>query len=288
MDTATLVHQHYGPPVVRVETRPLPDTPTAIAPDGSEVRVLLTLPRGGMAHFRLLPGQVSRGVTHCTVEEIWYVTAGTGEMWRMKDGVEDTVALEPGTCLTVPLGTRFQFRATSDDRPLDIVGVTMPPWPGAGEAYRIEAPWTPNVPPSSDPLADSPPARAATPIITKLLGDHVAVDSLFCGRLIEILRDIPSAPNIAVLVDARPTTAHYHTRFDEIYFVLDGRLDLRLYDPLSEEIVEHALGEHELCVIPRGVHHMICRASPRNRLCAVSVPGFDRGDVHASEILGLS
>jgi mannose-6-phosphate isomerase-like protein (cupin superfamily) len=38
--------------------------------------------------------------------------------------------------LTIPLGTSFQFRATGDE-PLAAVAVTMPPWPGAGEAYEV-------------------------------------------------------------------------------------------------------------------------------------------------------
>ena len=39
-------------------------------------------------------------------------------------------------CLTLPLGTHFQFRAMGEES-LEIIGVTMPPWPGEGEAYRV-------------------------------------------------------------------------------------------------------------------------------------------------------
>lgn len=113
-----------------------------IAPDGSEVRVLLGLAGGGMAHFRLAPGETSAAVTHRTVEEIWYVLAGRGEMWRQADGREETVTLEPGVCLTIPLGTRFQFRSTGGVA-LEAVAVTMPPWPGEGEAVAVKGPWRP-------------------------------------------------------------------------------------------------------------------------------------------------
>ncbi len=81
-----------------------------LAPDGSEVRVLLSLGRGGMAHFRLAAGQVSHAVRHRTVEEIWYVLSGAGEMWRSDGVVEEIVGLTCGTCLTIPVGTAFQFR----------------------------------------------------------------------------------------------------------------------------------------------------------------------------------
>ena len=53
-----------------------------ISPDGSEVRLLGSLPRGSMAVFRLTPKTVSKAVAHRTVEEIWYFIAGSGRMWR--------------------------------------------------------------------------------------------------------------------------------------------------------------------------------------------------------------
>ena len=44
--------------------------PDAIAPDGSEVRLLSRTDRGSMAHFALAPHAVSRAVAHKTVEEV--------------------------------------------------------------------------------------------------------------------------------------------------------------------------------------------------------------------------
>jgi mannose-6-phosphate isomerase-like protein (cupin superfamily) len=118
----------------------LPSSPTTVAPDGSDVRVLLSLPAGGMAHFELAAGKVARAVTHRTVEEVWYVVSGRGEMWRRQDRREETVALEPGVCLTIPLGTHFQFRASASQA-VAAVAITMPPWPGDGEAVAVNGPW---------------------------------------------------------------------------------------------------------------------------------------------------
>jgi mannose-6-phosphate isomerase-like protein (cupin superfamily) len=126
----------------RFETKLLPSAPTVAAPDGSEVRTLLGLRAGGMAHFELPAGRVSIAVTHRSVEEIWYVVSGRGEMWRRQGEQEEIVDLEPGLCLTIPLGTHFQFRASAAG-PLGAVGVTMPPWPGEREAVVVEGPWTP-------------------------------------------------------------------------------------------------------------------------------------------------
>ena len=122
------------------DTMQLPGAPDAVAPDGSDVRVLLRLGRGSMAHFELAAGRVSRAVTHRAVEEIWYVLAGHGRMWRRHGERQETVPLRPGTCLSIPAGTHFQFRADGDG-PLAAVGVTMPPWPGGDEAYDVPGAW---------------------------------------------------------------------------------------------------------------------------------------------------
>ncbi len=125
-------------------TKTLPEKPDVLAPDGSQVRILLSLTGGSMAHFRLEAGQAAKPVVHRTVEEIWYVVGGRGAMWRAQNGREEIVALAPGTCLTIPIGTAFQFRAGDDDF-LEIVGFTMPPWPGEGEAMPALGPWPPSV-----------------------------------------------------------------------------------------------------------------------------------------------
>jgi mannose-6-phosphate isomerase-like protein (cupin superfamily) len=124
------------------ETKILGATPDAIAPDGSLVRLLPQLAGGSLAHFELAAGATSHAVAHRSVEEIWYVLAGRGSLWRSRDGVEAIETLAPGTALTIPLGTAFQFRA-EDDAPLIFLAITMPPWPGMDEAVAVEGPWAP-------------------------------------------------------------------------------------------------------------------------------------------------
>ena len=97
-----------------------------------------------MAHFELAPGRTSKAVTHRTVEEIWYIVAGRGQMWRRQGERQEVVDVYPGMCLTIPLGTHFQFRSFGYG-PLSAVGVTMPPWPGEAEAIGVEGPWEPTV-----------------------------------------------------------------------------------------------------------------------------------------------
>lgn len=126
--------------MIAFQTKMLPAKPDATAPDGSDVRVLLALAGGSMAHFTLQPGQTSTAVTHRTVSEIWYILSGQGEMWRKQAAQEEVTPLMAGLCLTIPLGTHFQFRATGTE-PLTAVGITMPPWLGDEEAVQVEGNW---------------------------------------------------------------------------------------------------------------------------------------------------
>lgn len=140
-----LAEAFFGDTVKPFATLALPADPTVVAPDGSDVRVLLSLAGGSMAHFELAAGQVAMAVTHLTVEEVWYVVSGQGQMWRKQGEREEIVLLEPGVCLTIPVGTHFQFRAC-DVCGVTAVAVTMPPWPGEGEARFVPGPWEPSRP----------------------------------------------------------------------------------------------------------------------------------------------
>jgi mannose-6-phosphate isomerase-like protein (cupin superfamily) len=83
---------------------------------------------------------VTQAVRHRTVDEVWFCLRGAGQLWRRADAAEQIVDLEPGTGVSIPVGTEFQFRTTGD-MPLEIVIATMPPWPGADEAVPVDGHW---------------------------------------------------------------------------------------------------------------------------------------------------
>ena len=130
------------------DTKRLPVARDAIAPDGSDVRILLRLAGGSMAHFELAPGETSTAMAHRTVEEIWFFLGGRGEMWRRYGARDEIVPVDDGVCITIPVGTHFQFRSFGSE-PLAALGVTMPPWPGEGEAYPVPGKWAATLPRSS-------------------------------------------------------------------------------------------------------------------------------------------
>ena len=70
----------------------------------------------------------------------WYFLSGEGEMWRKQGDREEVVRVGYGVCLTIPLGTHFQFRTVGVEALVAVV-VTMPPWPGEDDAFVVEAIW---------------------------------------------------------------------------------------------------------------------------------------------------
>ena len=122
-------------------------------------------------------------------------------------------------------------------------------------------------------------------MIIKLKKHCNVKQSPYCGEIREILSSAQYSPDIALAINIKPTTAHFHLGFDEIYFVLDGFITLKLYNSETKEIMEQPLESNELCVITKGIHHRIVKASPENRLCLITVPGFDPTDEHLSDII---
>ena len=124
-----------------MQTNRLPGGYTAIAPDCSEIRELVGVDGGSMVHCKLPMGKTSIAVAHKTVEEVWYVLHGRGQVWRAQNGGESIFDVSPGTALTIPLGASFQFRNVGAED-LCLIIVTIPPWPGEDEAYQVEGPWS--------------------------------------------------------------------------------------------------------------------------------------------------
>jgi len=119
-------------------------TPDALAPDGSEIRLLVQVGGGSLVHCTLPPGGVTRAVRHRTVEEVWLCLAGRGQLWRHASASDEIVDLQSGVAVSIPLGTQFQFR-TIGDVSLELAITTIPPWPGEDEAVSVDGTWQANV-----------------------------------------------------------------------------------------------------------------------------------------------
>ncbi len=126
------------------ESGQVPAAYDVLAPDGSEIRLLHSLDGASVVHCALPVGAISVPVRHRTVDEVWFFLAGAGQVWRKQGGREELLDVGPGISLTIPLGTRFQFR-NSGDAPLEFIIATTPPWPGEDEAVVLdEGRWLPH------------------------------------------------------------------------------------------------------------------------------------------------
>lgn len=124
-------------------------------------------------------------------------------------------------------------------------------------------------------------------MITKKQSDFHYAANEYCGKIANILpREDSPHVSIAVAFDIKPTVGHYHLEFEEIYFVLDGTLELKFYDPKMKKTWEDEFAANELVVIPVGLHHKIIKASDKNRLCIITTPGWHVNDEYPSEVLG--
>lgn len=135
----------------------------------------------------------------------------------------------------------------------------------------------------SNPKKPSVLAEGAVTII-KHVSDHLVVNSPTCGEVHDILTKGDSCSiGVAICFDIKPTEGHFHRTFDETYFVLDGQISLKMYDPVAEKTAIYPLKANELCVVTKGLHHKVVKSSEKNRLCVISHPPFYAEDEHPSD-----
>ena len=82
-----------------IETRNLAQAAAEVAPDGLQIHRLLPLRGGGRAHCTLHAGETSRAMRHRSVEEIWFVLQGRGQLWRKRGAAKQVVMVEHPACL---------------------------------------------------------------------------------------------------------------------------------------------------------------------------------------------
>lgn len=112
------------------------------------------------------------------------------------------------------------------------------------------------------------------------------VNNDFCGELLEVL-NIGEYPeiSIATLENIKPNKGHYHKVCDEIYWMLRGSVEVLLHDPFENKTWYENIGEGELLLIRKGIHHKIKSASEENTLCCITHPRWTMEDELKSKII---
>ena len=242
-----------------------------LAPDSSEIRLLVGTTRGSAAHGTLPPHAVSLAVTHRTVEEIWYVTEGHGQVWRKQAEREEVVDVGPGAALTIPVGTHFQFRATGD-APLRFIMCTMPPWPGPHEAIRVPDHWPVAAAESATPLSALDPSLYAKK--KSLPSDDDPQEIVY-----EASNHLPHLDWGVAYADIVESKRHVHHRTRETYVHLEGPpLVVELGD--EERLLETG---DSLDIPPATPHKARSRGPGPARVLVTTTPAWTAEDHHLLE-----
>jgi mannose-6-phosphate isomerase-like protein (cupin superfamily) len=95
-----------------------------------------------------------------------------------------------------------------------------------------------------------------------------------CGQIRPLIEKKDGAVADALYVEIDHAKLHYHTRTDEIYYVLDGQGTMTLDD---EEIELH---QGVAVYVPRGIKH---KATGKLKVLVVCIPAGFEDDVHELE-----
>ena len=117
-----------------------------LAPDGSEIRLLLGEPeaatKASLCEVTLGAREVSRPVWHRSVEELWYVIKGVGRVWRCppdKDAANSNASGgRPGRRAGNPDGVEFSVRSRRVRADLPVLHITSVARRGRG---AVRFPW---------------------------------------------------------------------------------------------------------------------------------------------------
>lgn len=128
-----------GPPLSAERVIALEATPSDVAEDRTLTRTLVEGGCGMMVRRELAAGACTAAVRHRTVEQLWHITEGAGELWRSQDGESRLDVLAAGDSVCIRPGVQFQVRATASR--LRALVATSPRWPGAHEAVAVRGVW---------------------------------------------------------------------------------------------------------------------------------------------------
>jgi mannose-6-phosphate isomerase-like protein (cupin superfamily) len=207
----------------------VPVDPDVMSPGGfAEIRHLIAHDTGDLTHVRVPAGKVS-APAWLDVAEFFYVWGGWGQLWRRRGDQERVVDLEPGTCVAVPAGTAFQYRAlggrTASATDLIILLAVVPHW--TLESYHhadVEPEWPPSHRQGSrEPLPQTADQDLGDVVRLAASPDDLAPD----GSEIRLLPQSEAGGLAHCQVPpGGTTTAVRHRTVSETWFVLDGAGEL--------------------------------------------------------------
>lgn len=221
------------------------------------LREVVSFPSFSLAHVIVGPGSVSLLHEHKMMFEVYFVLAGEGVLFCGSDAY----SVQKGSCHFIDRSRPHKLW-NSDDGPLEHLVVAAPPF-GPGDVFVLEGS-------SADEecymyFSCSPSARF----------EFVSDDGAFVSELLSrSLRDLAGVGlAFGRLLKDGSASRHFHSRTDELYYVLSGvgrvHLDADSYD----------VGRGSVVRIPANVVHGLENKGDSDlEVLCISGPPFDDDD----------
>lgn len=110
------------------------------------------------------------------------------------------------------------------------------------------------------------------------------IETETCGLLTEVInsKDVPIS--IVLAENLQPTKPHYHKKAVEIYWVLEGEVELIVTK--GSEKKEVKLQNGDLVVIEKKEAHQVISASENNIVIVINSPPWEKSDEYLENFTG--
>lgn len=106
--------------------------------------------------------------------------------------------------------------------------------------------------------------------------DQMQIETETCGLLTEVVNSDDVPISIVLANDLKPTKPHYHKKAIEIYWVLEGKIDVVVTKENNKQKVELKSGD--LVVIEKEENHEVVSASKENKVIVINNPPWKKED----------
>lgn len=106
--------------------------------------------------------------------------------------------------------------------------------------------------------------------------DYRNIRSNTCGALTELLNDSTIPISITKAINIVPTTKHAHKQSVEIYWVVEGNLEIELTTNRETKVIKLLQGT--ILIINPGEFHSVVKASETNEVIVLSTPPWTSDD----------
>ena len=108
--------------------------------------------------------------------------------------------------------------------------------------------------------------------------DQKEIKTDTCGLLLEVISQKDFPFGIVLSDDIKPTKAHYHTKSQKCYWVLDGWIEVSVENIKTGKKILRTLHKGDLITFEPYEKHQITKASKKNKMVTIKSPAWNIQD----------